>query len=63
MTTYIVKEDKALKIIQVRPELEAAFQAQYAGKILVSGASIQEVLIQWGQLPEWPNTDEEESSH
>ena len=51
MRTYIVKQENALKIIQVRPELEEAFQAEYAGKILFSGNSIQDVLIQFGQSP------------
>ena len=51
MQTYIVKEEDQLKIIQVRPELEDAFQAQYAGKVLFSGDSIQDVLIQFGQFP------------
>jgi hypothetical protein len=51
MKTYIVKEENALKIIQVRPELEEAFQAQYAGKVLFSGGSIQDVLIQFGKFP------------
>jgi len=51
MNTHIVKEENALKIIQVKPELEDAFQAQYAGKVLFSGDSIQDVLIQFGQSP------------
>jgi len=51
MQTYIVKEEDQLKIIQVRPELEDAFQAQYADKVLFSGDSIQDVLIQFGQFP------------
>ena len=51
MKTYIVKEKDELKIIQVRPELEEAFQEQYGGMILFSGDSIQDVLIQFGQSP------------
>jgi hypothetical protein len=51
MKTYIVKEENVLKIIQVRPELDEAFHAQYAGKILFSGDSIQDVLIQFGRFP------------
>lgn len=51
MQTYIVKEEDQLKIIQVRPELEAAFQAQYGDKVLFSGNSIQDVLIQFSQSP------------
>jgi hypothetical protein len=51
MQTYIVKESDQLKLIQVRPELEEAFHAQYDGKILFAGGSIQDVLIQFGQNP------------
>lgn len=51
MRTYIVKENDQLKLIQVRPELEEAFQAEYAGKVLFAGDSIQDVLIQFGQNP------------
>ena len=51
MRTYIVKESDQFKLIQVRPELEEAFQAEYAGKVLFAGDSIQDVLIQFGQNP------------
>ncbi len=51
MKTYIVKEKDGLKIIQVRPELEEAFQQQYGGMVLFSGNSIQDVLIRFGQSP------------
>jgi hypothetical protein len=51
MRTYIVKIEDQLKLIQVRPELEEAFQTEYAGRILFSGDSIQDVLIQFGQNP------------
>lgn len=51
MKTYIVKESDGLKIIQVRPELEQAFQADYGDKVLFSGDSIQDVLVQFGQSP------------
>ena len=37
MTVYIVREENQLKIIKVKPELEDDFQADYAGKILLSG--------------------------
>jgi hypothetical protein len=60
--TYIVKEGKELKIITVRPDQEVYFQADYAGKILVCANNTMEALIKWGQLPEWPKLDEEESS-
>ncbi|WP_205509893.1 hypothetical protein [Longitalea arenae] len=33
-----------------RPELEAAFLKEYAGRIIASGNSIQEVLIQFSQF-------------
>ena len=61
--TYIVKEGKELQIITVRPDQESFFQADYAGKILVSGNNIMEALIRFGELPVKPNLDEEESSH
>jgi hypothetical protein len=61
--TYIVKEGKELKIITVRPDQEAFFQVDYAGKILVSGNNTMEALIRFGELPVKPNLDEEESSH
>ena len=51
MRTYLVKEENQLKLIQVRPELEAAFQQQYADMVLFSGDSIQDVLTQFGQFP------------
>jgi hypothetical protein len=63
MAVYIVKEEKELKIITVRPDQEAFFQADYAGKILVSGNNTMEALIRFGELPVKPNLDEEESSH
>ncbi len=47
----MVKEKNELKLIQVRPELEEAFQAQYGERVLFSGDSIQEVLIQFGKFP------------
>jgi hypothetical protein len=51
MRTYIVKESDQLKLIQVQPGLEKAFQAEYADNILFAGDSIQDVLIQFGQSP------------
>jgi hypothetical protein len=60
--TYIVKEGKELKIITVRPDQEAFFQADYEGRILASGNNTMEALIQFGELPQWPSQDEEESS-
>jgi len=52
MTVYIVREENQLKIIKVKPELEDDFQTDYAGKILLSGDSIQEALIRFGELPD-----------
>jgi len=60
--TYIVKEGKELKIIAVRPDQEAFFQADYEGRILVSGNNTMEALIKFGELPEKPNLNEEGSS-
>jgi lipid A disaccharide synthetase len=61
--TYIVKEEKELKIITVRADQEVYFQADYAGKILASGNSTLEVLLKFNELPDavkYP--DQEESS-
>ena len=60
--TYIVKEGKELKIITVRPDQEAFFQADYEGRILVSGNNTMEALMKFGELPVKPNLDEEEES-
>jgi hypothetical protein len=49
MRTYLVKEEDQLKLIQVTPELEEAFNAAYAGEILFAGDSIQDVLTQFGE--------------
>jgi hypothetical protein len=48
--TYIVKEGKELKIITVRADQEDFFQADYAGRILASGNNTMEALINFGQL-------------
>jgi hypothetical protein len=48
--TYIVKEGKELKIITVRVDQEAFFQADYAGRILASGNNTMEALMNYGQL-------------
>jgi hypothetical protein len=50
--TYIVKEGKELKIITVKVDQEAFFQADYAGRILASGNNTMEALMNYGQLPE-----------
>lgn len=59
--TYIVKEGKELKIITVRPDQEDYFQADYAGRILASGNNTMEALMAFGELPQWPGQNEEES--
>ena len=50
--TYIVKEGKELKIITVKVDQEGFFQADYAGRILASGNNTMEALMNYGQLPE-----------
>ena len=57
MKVYIVTENPCtlvgcedLKIMTVQPELEAEFLKEYAGRIIVTGSSVQDVLIQYGQL-------------
>jgi hypothetical protein len=50
--TYIVKEGKELKIITVRADQEAFFQADYAGRILASGNNTMEALMKFGELPD-----------
>jgi hypothetical protein len=37
-------------IMKVQPELEATFLKEYAGRIIASGSSIQDVIIQFNQL-------------
>jgi hypothetical protein len=57
MKVYIVTENPCtligcedLKLMTVRPELEAEFLKEYAGRIIASGSSIQDVLIQYNRL-------------
>jgi hypothetical protein len=57
MKVYIVTENPCtlvgsedLKIMKVRPELDAAFLKEYEGRIIASGSSIQDVLIQFNEL-------------
>ena len=57
--TYIVKEGKELKIITVRADQEAFFQADYAGRILASGNNTMEALMNYGQLPEPSDINDE----
>jgi len=56
MKYYIVHENGQLKIIRVKPELAAAFLAEYAGRILCSGDSIAEALIRFGQVNDQSGT-------
>ena len=57
--TYIVKEGKELKIITVKVDQEAFFQKGYAGRILASGNTTIEALINYGQLPESSDINDE----
>jgi hypothetical protein len=57
--TYIVKEGKELKIITVRVDQEDFFQADYAGRILASGNNTMEALMNYGQLPEPSDIDDD----
>lgn len=51
MRHYLIKTSEgALKIMQVSLADESSFQAAYGSQIILSGSSIQEVLIKWGQL-------------
>jgi hypothetical protein len=59
--TYIVKEGKEMKIITVRADQEVYFQAGYAGRILASGNNTMEALMKFGELPQLPDQDEDES--
>jgi hypothetical protein len=61
--TYIVKEGKELKIITVRADQEAFFQANYAGRILASGNTTMEALMNYGQLPESSDINDEMNDH
>ncbi len=51
MSVYIVKREDSedMKIMTVKPEDEAQFLEDYAGKILIKGDSIQEALIRYGE--------------
>jgi len=61
--TYIVKEEKKLKIITVQAHQEAFFQADYAGRILACGNNTMEALMKFGELPdEVKHPDQEGSS-
>jgi hypothetical protein len=57
--TYIVKEGAALKIITVRVDQESFFLADYAGRILASGTSTMEALMNFGQLPDPDDINDE----
>ena len=51
MTTYIVKEENALHIYQIREDQQASFLQEYGEKILLEGDSIQDVLLQFNRFP------------
>ena len=57
--TYIVKEGNKLKIITVRADQEDFFRADYAGRILASGNNTMEALMNYGQLPESSDINDE----
>lgn len=57
--TYIVREADQLKIIQVRADQEAYFQADYAGRIVASGNNTMEALIRFGELPNLTGLNDE----
>ena len=57
--TYIVKEGNKLKIITVRADQEDFFRADYAGRILASGNNTMEALMNYGQLPESSDIDDD----
>jgi hypothetical protein len=57
--TYIVREADQLRIIQVRADQEAYFQADYAGRILASGNNTMEALIRFGELPNLAELNDE----
>jgi hypothetical protein len=49
---YIIQhtENESYTIMAVKASEEESFQQEYAGKILAKGESIQEILIEFGQL-------------
>lgn len=54
MKVYIITKSscamvggEALEIVKVPSEMEAAFLKEYAGRILVAGSSVQEVVIKF----------------
>jgi hypothetical protein len=57
--TYIVKEGNKLKIITVRADQEDFFRADYADRILASGNNTMEALMNYGQLPESSDIDDD----
>ena len=62
MAVYIVKEEKQLKIITVRPDQEVYFQADYEGRILVCGNNTMEALMKFGELPDAVKYPDQEAS-
>ncbi len=60
--TYIVKEGKELKIISVRTDQEAYFQADYEGRILACGNNTMEALLKFQELPDAMKYPDQEES-
>lgn len=51
MKCYLVEPNPGqYQLVMVKPEQEAAFMKEYAGKILASGDSIQEVVVKFSVL-------------
>ena len=57
--TYIIREGNKLKIITVKPDQEDFFQKGYAGRILASGNNTMEALMNYGQLPNLTELNDE----
>jgi hypothetical protein len=51
MTYYLIYQEKELRLIPVRQELEDAFCQRYSQRILASGDSPLEVLRTFDDLP------------
>ena len=52
MKVYIVQLDEGLKILKIEPENEAAFLQEYQSCIIATGASIQDVILQFAKMKE-----------
>jgi hypothetical protein len=47
---YLVKDQGNLSLVKVKSEQEQQFLKDYAGRVLLSGDSIQEVIIRLNEL-------------